>query len=65
MSSSSLSEETKLDGWFEGVLDGDSGCEGSCQLESFEVEMVVVCEDITPVGRLDLLLCLVLGEGQA
>ena len=45
VSSSSSSERKKLDnGWFLMVLDSDSGCEGSCQLELFEVEMVVVCE---------------------
>ena len=33
VSSSSLSEGKKSDeGWFLGVLGGDSGCEGSCQL---------------------------------
>ena len=34
-----------------GALGGDLGCEGSCQLELFEVEMVVVCEGMTPIGK--------------
>ena len=50
VSSSSSSEEKKLDGWFGGVLDSDSGWEGSHQLELFEVEMVVVRKGTTPVG---------------
>ena len=57
-------EGKKSNGWFGGVLGGDSGWEGSCQLGLFEVEMVVVREGTTPVGKLDLLLCLVLGKGQ-
>ena len=61
--SSSLLEEKKSDrGQFLGVLGGESGCEGSCQLELFEVEMVVVLEGTLSVGKLDLLLCLVLGK---
>ena len=65
VSSLSSSEEKKSDsGWFEGVL-GDSGWEGSCQLELFKVEMVVVCKGTMLNGKLDLLLCLVLGKGQA
>ena len=64
MSSSSLSEGKKSDkGWFRGVLGSDSGWEGSCQLELFEVEMVAVHEGTLPIGKLDLLLCLVLGKG--
>ena len=65
VSSSSSSEEKKSDGWFGGVLGNDSGWEGSHQLESFKVEMVAVCEGMTPIGKLDLLLCLVLGKEQA
>ena len=65
VSSSSLSERKKSDnGWFLGVLDGDSGCKGSHQLELFEVEMVAVHESSTPVDKLDLLLCVVLGKEQ-
>ena len=65
VSSSFSSEGKKLDkGWFFRVLGGDSGCEGSHQLELFEVEMVAVCKGMTSVGKLDLLLCLVLGKGQ-
>ena len=52
-------------GWFLGVLGGDSGFEGSHQLELFEVEMVVVHESMTLIGKLDLLLCLILGKEQA
>ena len=47
------------------ILDGESGYKGSCQLELLKVELVVVCEGIMLVGKLDLLLCLVLGKGQA
>ena len=65
VSSSSSSEEKKSDGWFRGVLGGDSGWEGSRQLGLFEVEMVAVYESTTQIGKLDLLLCLVLGKGQA
>ena len=66
VSFSSLLEGKKLDnGWLLGVLGGDSGCEGSRQLELFEVEIVAVCEGMAPIGKLDLLLCLVLGRGQA
>ena len=66
VSSSSSSEEKKSDdSWFFGVLGGDSGCEGSRQMELFEIEMVVVCEGTTLVGKLDLLLHLVLDERQA
>ena len=44
VSSSSSSEGKKSDdGLFRGVLGGDSGCEGSRQLELFEEEMVAVC----------------------
>ena len=51
MSSSSLSEGKKLDnGWFLGVLGGDSGYKGSRQLELFKEEMVAVHESTTPVG---------------
>ena len=64
-SSLSSSEGKKSDNsWFFGVLGGDSGCKSSCQLELFKVKMVVVHEDTTPVDKLDLLLHLVLGEGQ-
>ena len=66
VSSLSLSEGKKLDdGWFLGVLDGDSGCKGSCQLELFDIDMVAVHEGTMPVDKLDLLLHLVLGERQA
>ena len=66
MNSSSLLEGKKLDGgWFLGVLSGDSGCEGSRQLELFDMEMVTVHEGMMPVDKLDLLLHLVLDEGQA
>ena len=65
VSSSSSSEEKKSDGWFRGVLGKDSGWEGSRQLGWFEVEMVAVRESTTLIGKLDLLLRLVLGEGQA
>ena len=51
VSSSSSSEGKKSDGWFGGVLDNDSGWEGSRQLELFEVEMVVVHEGMMPDGR--------------
>ena len=66
MSSLSLSEGKKSDdGWFFGVLGRDSGCESSHQLELFKEEMVAVCEGTMLVGKLDLLLCLVLGKEQA
>ena len=65
VSSSSSSEGKKSDGWFRGVLGNDSGWEGSCQLRLFEIEMVAVCEGTLPIVKLDLLLCLVLGKGQA
>ena len=66
VSSSSSSEGKKSDdGWFLRVLGGDSDCKGSHQLELFKKEMVAVCESTTLVGKLDLLLCLVLGKGQA
>ena len=52
VSSLSLLEGKKSDdGWFLGVLGGDSGCEGSRQLELFKEEMVAVCECITPVDQ--------------
>ena len=61
----SLSEGKKLDsGLFLEVLGGELGYKVSCQLELFEVEMVVVHESMALVGKLDLLLYLVLGEGQ-
>ena len=42
VSSLSSSEGKKSDrGWFLRVLDRESGCEGSCQLELFREEMVV------------------------
>ena len=64
-SSSSSSEGKKSDkDWFFGVLDGDLGCKSSCQLELFEVEMVAVYDSTMPFGKLDLLLCLVLGKEQ-
>ena len=66
MSSLSLLEGKKSDdGWFRGVLGEDSGWEGSCQLELFKEEMVAVREGMMPIGKLDLLLRLVLGKGQA
>ena len=49
MSSSSLLEGKKLDGWFRGVLGNDSGWEDSHQLRLFEVEMLVVCENMMPI----------------
>ena len=49
-SSSSLEGKKLDDDWFFEVLDGDSGCKGSHQLELFEVEMVVVHEGTMPVG---------------
>ena len=65
-SSSSLSEGKKSDdGWFLGALDRESGYKSSNQLELFNEEMVVVHEGTMPVGKLDLLLCLVLGKRQA
>ena len=65
MSSSSSLEGKKSDsGWFLEVLDEDSGCEGSHQLELFKVEMVAVHEGMTLIGKLDLLLHLVLDKGQ-
>ena len=51
VSSSSSSEEKKSDGWFGGVLGGDSGWEGSRQLGLFEVEMVAVRESTMPIGE--------------
>ena len=64
MSSLSSSEEKKSnDGWFLEVLDRDLSHKGSHQLELFNVEMVAVHEGMMPVGKLDLLLHLVLGEG--
>ena len=51
VSSSSLSEGKKSDGWFKEVLGNDSGWEGSRQLELFKVEMVAVCEGMMPVGQ--------------
>ena len=65
VSSSSSLEEKKSDGWFKEVLGSDSGWEGSRQLGLFEVEMVAVHEGMTPIGKLDLLLHLVLGKGRA
>ena len=64
-SSSSLEGKKSDDGLFLGVLGGNSGCEGSYQLELFKVEMVVVREGTMPVGKLDILLHLVLGREQA
>ena len=54
VSSSSLLEGKKSEGWFGGVLGKDSGWEGSRQLRSFEVEMVAVHEGTTPISKLDL-----------
>ena len=51
-SSSSLEEKKLDDGWFFGTLGGDSGCEGSHQLELFEVEMVAVHKGTTLIGKL-------------
>ena len=52
MSSLSSSEGKKSDdGWFGGVLDKESGCKGSHQLELFKVEMVAVRESTTPVSK--------------
>ena len=66
MSSSSSSEEKKSDdGLFREVLDRDSGWEDSYQLELFKEEMVAVHEGTMPIGKLNLLLHLVLGKGQA
>ena len=61
----SLEEKKSDNGWFLEVLGRDSSCESSHQLKLFREEMVAVCESITLVGKLDLLLCLVLGKGQA
>ena len=65
-SSSSSSEGKKLDDGllFLRVLCGDLGWEVSCQLGLFEVEIVVIHESTTPVGKLDLLLHLILDKGQ-
>ena len=52
------------EGWFLRILDRELDYEGSCQLVLFKVEMVVVCESITLVGKLDFLLHSVLGKGQ-
>ena len=65
VSSLSSSEGKKSESWFRGVLGNDSGWEGSCQLRLFKMEMVAVREGTTPIGKLDLLLHLVLGEEQA
>ena len=65
VSSLSSSEGKKSDGWFRGVLGSDSGWEGSRQLELFEVKMMAVCEGMMLDDKLDLLLRLVLGKGQA
>ena len=65
VSSSSSSEGKTSEGVFRGVLGKDSGWEGSRQLEVFKEEMVAVCEGTMPIGKLDLLLRLVLGKGQA
>ena len=65
VSSSSSSEGRKSESWFRGVLGNDSGWEGSRQLRLFEVEMVVVRKGMVLIGKLDLLLRLVLGKGQA
>ena len=46
------------------ALGGDLGCEGSCQLKVFKVEMVTVYKGTTLIGKLDLSLCLILGKGQ-
>ena len=64
VSSLSLSEGKKSNGWFKVVLGRDSGCKGSHQLELFKEEMVVVCEGTMLVAKLDLLLHLVLDKGQ-
>ena len=50
VSSLSLSEWEKSDGWFEGVLGRDSGCEDSHQLRLFEVEIVAVHEGMIPIS---------------
>ena len=47
-----------------GILGGDLGWEVSYQLKLSEMEIVVVCESMTLVGKLDLLLCLVLDKEQ-
>ena len=53
VSSLSSSEGKKSDdSWFLEVLDRDSGCKGSHQLELFEVEMVAVHGSTMPVGKL-------------
>ena len=51
VSSSSSSEGKKSEDSFRGVLGKDSGWEGSRQLRLFEVEMVVVREGMTPIGK--------------
>ena len=64
-SSSSSSEGKKFDsGWFLEVLDGDSSCEGSRQLELFKVEIVAVHESTTPVGEARSFITLGPGKGQ-
>ena len=50
VSSLSLSEGKKSDGWFRGVLGGDLSCKGSHQLRLFKVEIVVVHEGTAPIG---------------
>ena len=66
VSSLLLLEGKKWDnGLFLGVLGGESDYEISCQLELFEVEMVVVHESTMPVDKIDLLLYLVLGKEEA
>ena len=64
-SSSSLERKKSDDGLFLEVLGGELDCKVSHQLELFEVGMVVVCKHTMPVGKLDLLLCLVLSKRQA
>ena len=51
VSSLSSSKGKTSDGWFEGVLGRDSGCEGSCQLRLFKMEMVVVHKGTAPVDQ--------------
>ena len=65
VSSSSSDRKESDDDCSRGVLGRDSSCEGSRQLGLFEVEMLTVRKGMTPVGKLDLLLHLVLGKEQA
>ena len=60
--SSSSEGKKSVNDLFLRILGEDSGWEVSCQLQLFKVEMVAVHESMMPVGKLDLLLCLVLDK---